>query len=128
MARKSQVATEFMLVVGLAMIIITILAGVLYSLSYNYSEEKNINRLRDLGYSLQSELILASQVEPGYERTIIIPNDVNGVSYSISQSDNNLVITYKGTELLFPIPVVTGTLTKGTNTIRKPDANNVVIS
>jgi len=128
MTRKSQVATEFMLVVGLAMIIIIILAGILYSLSYTYSEEKNLNRLRDLGYSLQSELILASEVEPGYERTIILPDKVNGVDYAISQTENDLIITYKGTELLFPIPLVSGTLTKGSNTIRKTDANTVVIS
>lgn len=114
--------------IGLAMIVILILAGVLYYLSYNYSEEKNINRLRDLGYSLQSELILASEVEPGYVRIIIIPKKVGTADYSISQTDNDLVVTYRGGELLFPIPQVSGSLSKGNNTIRKTDASTVVIS
>ncbi len=126
--KKAQVAVEFILMVGLAMIVILVLAGVLYYLSYNYSEEKNINRLRDLGYSLQSELILASEVEPGYERTIIIPDKVGSADYSISQTDNDLVITYRQAELLFQIPQVNGNLNKGSNTISKTDANTIVIS
>jgi len=128
MRRKAQVATEFMLMLGLAMIIVLVFAGILYYLSYNYSEEKNINRLTDLGYSLQSELILASEVEPGYERIISVPEKAGGINYSINQTLNDLVITYRDTELLFPIPRVTGTLSKGSNTIRKTDANTVVIS
>ena len=110
------------------MIVIIIFAGILYYLSYNYSEDKNINKLRDLGYSLQSELILASEVEPGYERTIVIPEKVQGVDYSISQTTKDIVITYKQAQLLFPIPQVSGSLTKGSNTIRKTNANTVVIS
>ena len=128
-AAKAQVALEFMLIVGVALIIIMVMVGLLYKLTYNYSEEKNINRLRDFGYSLQSELILASEVEPGYERTIEIPSKLDGkLDYSISQSEFDLIITYKGSELLFPIPEVNGNLGKGTNIITKIDPDTVVIS
>lgn len=126
--RKAQVATEFMLIVGLALVVVIMFSGLIYYLSFRYSEDQNIKRLQDLGYSLQSELILASEVEPGYERTIIIPDDVGGADYSISQTSADLVIRYKETELLFPIPKVTGSLSKGTNTITKPDENTVLIT
>ncbi|MBW2990349.1 hypothetical protein KY348_01450 [Candidatus Woesearchaeota archaeon] len=126
--RKAQIAIEFVLVVGLAMVVLIVFAGVIYYLSFNYSEEKNINRLTDLGYSLQNELILASEVEPGYERTIIIPNKIGGINFSINQTDNDLVITYRSVELLFTIPQVNGKFDKGTNKISKTDANTIMIS
>ena len=65
--------------IGLAIVVVIIMVGVLYYLYVNYSEEKNINKLTDLGYSLQSEFILASEVEPGYEREITIPQDAGGL-------------------------------------------------
>lgn len=116
------------MMITLAMVVMLIVAGVLYYLSYNYSEEKNIIRLTDLGYSLQNELILASQVEPGYERTIIIPAKVGTAGYSISQTENDLVIRYREIDLTFQIPQVSGTLAKGSNTIRKTDANTITIN
>ncbi|HJX05636.1 MAG TPA: hypothetical protein VJ461_02920 [Candidatus Nanoarchaeia archaeon] len=128
MNSKSQIATEFMLMVGLAMIVIFAFLAVIYVLISDYYEEKNMSKLEDLGYSIQSELILAAEVEPGYERTIIIPDDVGGVGYSLSQAANDLVITYRSHEFLFAIPQVSGALAKGSNTIRKTDAHTIVIS
>ncbi|KYK27146.1 hypothetical protein AYK26_00435 [Euryarchaeota archaeon SM23-78] len=126
--KKAQVAIEFVMVGSLAMIVILVFAGVLYSLSYDYSEQKRINRFKDLGYSLQNELILASEVEPGYERVVYIPNKIEGADFSITQSSTDIVITYKEAQLLFRIPEVSGSLQKGINTISKTDANTVVIS
>ena len=121
---------EFMMMIGLAMIVIIIFIGVIYYLTYNYSEEKNIKRLQDYGYSLQSELILASQVEPGYERVITIPDRINNIDYTISQTPNDLVLTYREADLLFSIPPgITGSpLSKGSNIIRKIDEDIVSIS
>lgn len=118
MNRKAQVATEFMLMVGLAMIVIFAFLAVIYVLISDYYEEKNMKKLEDLGYSIQNELILAAEVEPGYERTIIIPDQVGGVGYSLSQTANDLIIRYRQTDFLFPIPSVNGALDKGTNVIR----------
>jgi len=127
--RKAQVAIEFMLMVSLAMIIMVMFMGVTLALTHDYSEEKNINRLQDLGYSLQSELIFAAEVEPGYERTIYIPDRVGDSDYSITRTADDIVITYKGADYLFAIPSTTsGAFQKGANTISKPSENNVVIS
>lgn len=126
--KKAQVAIEFMLIIGLAMVVVVAFIGVLYYLSYNYSEERNINRLRDLGYSLQNELILASEVEYGYERTLTIPDKIGGTGYSISQTTADLVLRYKQTELVFPIPQVINSFSKGCNTVTKDITGNVTIS
>jgi len=128
MRKHGQVAMEFVSVIGLVMIVVLILTGALYYLYSNYSEQRTMNEILDLGYSLQSELILAGQVEPGYIRTLIIPNQVNGESFTISQSSNDLVLGYKESDILFRIPSVSGSLKKGTNIITKVDNFSVVIS
>jgi hypothetical protein len=128
-AKKSQVAVEFILMVSLALITLLVLIGVLYYLFFNYSEENNINKLNDLGYSLQSEIILASEVEPGYERNITMPEDVGGADYSIRISDEEVVITYRGMDFLFAIPQVSGIInTKGNHVIRKTGASTITVS
>ncbi len=119
-SRKAQFAIEFSLMIGMAMIALLVLAGVLYLMTVDYSEERNIMRLTDLGYSLQNELILASQVEDGYERIITLPDRVESADYLIDKTHNDLVITYRGSELLFAVPQnITGHFQKGTNTVRK---------
>lgn len=127
--KKSQVATEFMLMVSLAIVVLIVMLGVLYYLFIDYSEEKNVNKLTDLGYSLQSEIIVAAEVEPGYERAINIPNDTEGANYTIEINNTEIVIKYRSTDLLFTIPRVTGSITtKGTHLIRKLDADTIAIS
>jgi hypothetical protein len=125
---RGQVATEFIVMVSLAMIVVMAFIWLMYRFSYDYSEEKNMEKISDLGYSLQSELILASEVEPGYERTINIPDKASGADYSISQTDNDLVLTYRGADILFAIPKVTGSLHKGVNIISKPSSNSITIT
>ena len=126
--RKSQIATEFMLMVSLAIVVLIMMMGVLYYLFIDYSEEKNVNKLTDLGYYLQSEFILAAEVEPGYERTISLPDNAGGANYSIRIHDTEIVIKYRDTDLLFTIPNVTGVInTTGPHTIRTT-ANAIMIS
>lgn len=127
--KKSQVATEFMLMVSLAIVVLIMMMGVLYYLFIDYSEEKNINKLTDLGYSLQSEIIVAAEVEPGYERVIALPPDAGGANYSIKINNTEIAIKYRSTDLLFTIPRVNGSInTKGNLTIRKIDANTINIT
>jgi hypothetical protein len=128
MMAKGQVAMEFLAMIGIAIIFTLVLASIFFILSNDYSEKRNVNELRDLGYSLQNEVILASQVEPGYIREIIIPTMVGDADFAISQTQNDLVINYKGADMLFPIPPVSGSFSKGKNTIKKDDAGSIIIS
>ena len=127
--RKAQVATEFMLMVGLAMIVIFAFLAVIYVLISDYYEEKNMKKLEDLGYSIQNELILAAEVEPGYERTIIIPDKIGSADYTISIKNRDIILRYRQTDLLFSIPNVTNEITtKGSHTISKHDANTIILN
>jgi hypothetical protein len=109
---------EFIMMVSLAIIVLVVMLGLLYHMLTDYSEEKNINRLKDLGYSLQSELILAAEVEPGYERIMYIPDKVENFNFTLSQSTKDIILRYRTSDFFFPIPTVTGTFDKGNNTIR----------
>ena len=113
--KKAQVATEFMMVVGLSMIIIIVFVGLMYSMIYSYSEDKNLERILDFGYSLQNEIILASQVEGGYERPITLPSRINRIVYNVNIVNNDLILIYDGTEILFPLPETTGDFNPGAN-------------
>lgn len=133
--KKSQVATEFMLMAGLAMIIVFALLAVGYKLIIDYSEEKTLNELMDLGYSLQNEFILAAQVEPGYQRTITLPERIGSNSYSVRITGSNLtdmIIPYKGGELIFAIPSIrqgsTTLLTAGSSYTIIKDSEGISIN
>ena len=118
-----------MVTVGLAMIVLILLVGVIYFLTKDYSEDKNIQRLLDYGYSLQNEIILASEVESGYERIIFVPNKIdNDIPYTISQQTNYFVLTYKGNDLVFDIPQVTGSFQKNQNNTIRKQGDTVIIS
>ena len=122
-----------MMMVSLAMIVLIVMIGVIYHMITIYSEEKNINQINDLGYSLQSEIILAAEVEPGYLRVMFIPDTVGGFNFTLSQTTSvnqarsDIILKYRSSDFLFPIPKVLGTFGKGNNIIRTcPDRNITV--
>ena len=118
---------EFILMIGMAIIVILAFLAAIYSMASHYSEQKNLERLTALGYSLQNELILASEVEPGYQRIIFIPGDAVSAPYEITHSSQDLIINYRGSDLLFRIPAVTGSFEKGRdNTIRRIGADIII--
>ena len=130
-ARRSQIAMEFIMILILVMLITTLLAWTAYYYIVEYSEERNIKRLEELGYSLQNEVILAYNVEPGYSRRITIPSDLDGYPVNISGTSNLIILTYKDSQFLFKIPQVSGNFTHtGTqpNIIRKNLDGTVSIS
>lgn len=92
------------------------------------SSEKKIDNtyyaIADLGISLQSEFLLASKVENGYQRIIFIPSTINGNEYELSivgQESNSYLLEFKFNELDFTykIPRVNGTIQFGENIITK---------
>jgi hypothetical protein len=126
--RKSQIAMEFILMLLIILLITTTLAWVAYYYVTDYSEKRNVNHLQELGYSLQNEVILAYNVEPGYSRTINIPGELDGYAINISGAPDYITINYKGSEMFFRIPESTGAFTAGNNIIRKTSAGQVSIN
>jgi len=120
MSGKSQIAIEFVLVTGLAILIAITLLTPLNQLFGSASRQQADEALKDLGLTLQSELIVAASVKPGYSRFLTIPSHVAGFDYNISITQGFLSLTYVNGELAFPIPLTTGNFLKGkVNVIEK---------
>ena len=118
---KAQVSTELLLMISAAFAI-----GIVFlaALSYFYSEkidEKNIEISKELLISIETELLTASKVLPGYERVFYLPETLNNKNYSVEISGGDIILTYGEIDFIGISPNVTGNLVKGNNTIRNVD-------
>jgi hypothetical protein len=121
--KNGQIAIEFLLIAGLAFFIIFTLLIAVYKISEDNNTIKTYVELKDFGYSLQKELLIASELEDGYKRKINIPVTLNGLDYNITIFNSTkytyMIITYKNVETYYSIPVTEGNFVKGINYITK---------
>jgi len=116
--KKSQVATEFLFFVGVAVVVLMIYLAI----SFNYlnftlkrEEEKDAQGLVD---TIRNEINLAARVENGYVREVNLPNDLNGKSYDINISGRSVVVNFEGADYI-------GLLATDVNFIGGLDPGNV---
>lgn len=116
--KKAQIAIEYMLLMGMAIVIAMIcliIAGLYFQ---DKLDDKNYDMVRDFALSIQNELILGSEMLEGYIRAVNLPNDLNGLEYTISNTNLSLTINYSKGSITVLTPLTNGTLTIGDNTIR----------
>ncbi|MBC8501488.1 MAG: hypothetical protein ISS25_04400 [Nanoarchaeota archaeon] len=118
MSRKGQIALEFMslTIIGLILALV-ILVGFVVVLQ-DTLEDRKAAEIKDLGFQIQRELILASEVHEGYSRDIDIPEYIGKYDYTIINNERVLILTVDDVDYPFPIPKTNGTIKKGTNTIK----------
>lgn len=83
------------------------------------SEEQRTAAMNDVGYLIQDEIILASTVSDGYQRTFVLPQRADRFEYSITSFSTAVTITSGKTKITYPIPEISGSIQKGPNTIVK---------
>lgn len=89
---RAQVAIEFLLVAGIAsLILVGLLTTLLHSQSQATSEATN-QALSNAADRLQEEFLLAAQVRDGYQRTFTLPARVAGQDYTVSQTNNSITL------------------------------------
>ena len=121
---RAQISAEFMMFVGLSLLI-SIIFGVISVRQLHDANVQNENdAVQDIASKLQKEIITASYVTDGYTRKFTIPDTLSGVNYSVAIKNSTVVVWSKNSFLELRIPLVTGNLTKGTNSINK--TNGVV--
>ncbi len=121
---RAQIAIEFVMLAGMAVILLVVILVAAAAISSDKGDETAYNELRDFGASLQRELIVAAEMQEGYNRIVEIPEKINGREYSIITWSNNesyIAIEYKGREIYFATPKTSGEFTKGHNRITKKD-------
>lgn len=123
---KGQLSIEFIMMLVVSFALLFTFAAVIQTLSTQKNQEKAYQEINNLGISLQSEFLLASELENGYSRVIYVPEKVNGLEYSIfngnaSNGNGYLEITFLDLGIGYNIPVLNGTIQKGDNTLQKID-------
>jgi hypothetical protein len=116
---RGQVVLEFLLMVAIALIIGVVYLSVGTRMLVDTSEQQRIDALDDVGYSVQDEIILATQVADGYKRSFVIPDRADRFTYTMSNSENSLTLASGPTTLVYYLPNITGTFQKGQNVVRK---------
>lgn len=117
--RKSQMALEFVMLFSISILIMGLFIVFIYEANKNKAEEKIDYKMKDFSYSVQSEFVLASEMNNGYSRSITIPNKVEQTDYNITIIGNNLVVSYHGNSYYSQIPNTIGNITKGINLLLK---------
>ncbi|MBR9692588.1 hypothetical protein GOV07_01510 [Candidatus Woesearchaeota archaeon] len=117
---RGQIAIEFSFMVMLSfifLIIILVIATFYLELSSTQRAERAVE---ETAIAIQQELLLAASVEDGYQRVFSVPETLEGRSFTITNTPLTLTLQLNdGWTLNKDIPLVTGTLIKGDNIIRK---------
>lgn len=124
--KKSQITMEFLLLISFLFIMLLGFITVAGIQLKDFSDNQKINLINDFGYSLKRELVLASIVNDGYQRTVTLPVKIdNTINYSITMQSSILIIETEEYGFSAIVPPTQGVLRKGSNIIRK--INNSVI-
>jgi|SRR3989338_2686892 len=118
--KKAQIASQFLIITGFAMVIIvTFLIG-FYSLSTDLRSEKQLVLIQDLALKIKEEVFLAYRVSDGYSRTFSLPQKLDGLDYNIYVvGSNTLLLDSEKVNYTTSIANFNGNLIKGTNLIIK---------
>jgi len=121
MLKKAQSAIEFLIIVSFLLFFFTSFFLVL-SENINTKSKENINqKVTNLAYTIQQEIILAHESTDGYNRVFKIPEDIEGLKYEITMTKNQIYIKSYDNKYAITVPILntTGTLIKGNNNITK---------
>ncbi|HLC61031.1 MAG TPA: hypothetical protein VJJ52_06405 [Candidatus Nanoarchaeia archaeon] len=118
---KSQSAIEFITLASFMFLIVLGFIAVISTNVLRAKDEGNKKVAQDIADFAYREIDLAKSVNNGYIRTFILPETVNGVTYTISITDNReLAVSYLDNEFVRFLPAnVTGNISKGINVIIK---------
>lgn len=111
--KKSQVAIEFFIFVGIALLIAIVFSALTLDQVKEYYDKKEYLELKDIALKTQKEVFLASVAKEGYERAFTLPTELdNKVNYTIIIKNNDTLITYSKKSLYAAsIPKVVGNIT-----------------
>lgn len=117
---------EFIILASFMLLVILGFFAVTSSRLLEAREEGNRKIAQDIAEFAYREIEIAKSVNDGYTRIFEMPQNVNGINYSISVIDNReLVVNYPDQEHIKFLPSnVTGNIIKGNNKISK--SNGVI--
>lgn len=120
---KAQFALEFVIIVAFMMVVFLGFFSLISSKIFDLKSSQNQQITKDIALIVNNEVKLAETAANGYIRNFIMPGKIERNNYSLRIIDNReLVVNYLDNEYVLFLPDnVRGTITLGTNTIRKQD-------
>ena len=118
---KSQSAIEFIILASFMLLVILSFFAITSSKVLEAREEGDRKIANDIADFAYNEIEIAKSLNDGYARNFTMPQNVNGINYTINIIDNReLVVNYLDYEYVKFLPAnVTGTIAKGSNKISK---------
>jgi hypothetical protein len=114
---------EFLILIGFSTLALAVFYIVGIDQFQTASSERKQEALWDLGNAIQMELITASEVHNGYNRSLQLPLNLDGSDYTLTlqQAQAYTVVTISAGNQRYSVqtPVCTGSLQPGRNTITK---------
>ena len=117
--KRGQIAAEFMLFSGVALIVAIIFVSISLSQTKTLYETRESLLLQDIALKIKNEVSIASNTEDGFSRDFSLPEKINDRDYNISIINNTLVVWTDTSNQIIRILNITGHLNKGSNTITK---------
>ena len=119
--KKSQSATEFIVLTSFMMLVILSFVALTSSRLLESSQENNQKTAEDIAAVVYNEVESAKTLHEGFSRVFELPERVNGATYVISIVDSReLIVSYQDTEFVkFLPPNVSGNVSRGPNEISK---------
>ncbi len=119
---KSQVSMEFITLIGVAFMI-SLVFGVVF---LTQQKEINLDReyvlLRDILLKTHGEILIASNVEEGYYREFTLSEKADNVEYNLTIMNSTFLVLESSNHFFeMRIPLVNGTVVKGTNILKRED-------
>ncbi len=84
MNRKPQASLEFLVFLGIALVILIVFTIINLTYLKNNLKQREITGAQDLTKLVKNEINLASRVEPGYVRTVNLPVKLDNKDYAIT--------------------------------------------
>lgn len=116
---KAQGALEFMILVGITLLVFALIIGIAAYYTASIGQKKQARAAEDIAIAAQKEIQLAARVHDGYERTFTLPDKAAGRDYNISIQQNELIVTIAGSDTVRIVPSAQGSIKKGKNTVTK---------
>src|SRR3989344_3599414 len=93
---KSQSSTEFMIFVGIAIVIMISYFSIAHTYLNLTYKQKDIISGQDLAKKIKNEINLASRVENNYERTFQLPYKIGDKDFTVHLESREVSITIDG--------------------------------
>ncbi len=117
--KKSQSAIEFAVIFGFILFFFIAFFAVIQLNQSEKNKEKEKLIIQNVALDVQDEINLAAQSSDGYYREFNVPLNIFGREYNITLIDGMVYVNTSDFGVSYNIFEVNGTLTKGTNRIRK---------